>query len=350
MAPLRIALVGAGNIAGAHLRAYQQVADAEVVAVADIVPERAKAAAERWGISKWFADYREAVEWQAVDAVDICTPHAAHAPVALAALRAGKHVLVEKPMASRLKDAVAMVRAAQQAGKVLFCGIKSRWAPSTQRLKQFIASGVLGDLYFVEIVATRRRGIPGASFTRRATAGGGVVLDLGVYLVDTLLYLLDFPQPLTCSAFAGGFLGHRRDAVVHGGWHWNPDAFEVEDFGAAFLRFANGVAAVIKVCWAAHTDSLGTSFLLGTKGGLKLGNPPEWFFDCHGYMATATLPAPSSDGDGFVQEIRFFVEAVRNGTPPPVRPEEALTVQAVLESIYRSAQRGREVAVTVPTV
>lgn len=207
-----------------------------------------------------------------------------------------------------------------------------------------------GDIYFAEIVATRRRGIPESStFIRKETAGGGVVLDLGVYLVDTLLYLLGFPKPLTCSAIVGGFIGTQRDAVVHGCWWWNPAEFEVDDFGAAFLRFETETTAVIKVCWAAHIDSLGTSFLLGTKGCLKLTNPAEWFFDHAGYMAQTKLPK-AGDSDGFVQEVRFFVDAIRSGMPPPVRPEEALMVQAILEAIYRSAQLRREVQVTIPEV
>jgi len=351
MNPVRVALIGTGGIAGAHLDAYSRVKEAEVVAVCDIVPEKAEAAAKRWNVPKWFTDYRKVIQLPEVEAVDICTPHAVHAPVALAALKAGKHVLVEKPMTSNLKDAAKLVRAAKESGKVLFCGIKSRWAPSTQQVKRFIESGALGEIYFAEIVATRRRDIPGwgSTFIQKETAGGGVVLDLGVYLVDTLLYLLGFPKPLTCSAIVGGFIGNQPEAVVHGGWWWNPDEFEVDDFGAAFLRFENGTAAVIKVCWAAHIDSLGTSFLLGTKGGLKLTNPPEWFFDHAGYMAQTKLPQ-AGDSDGFVQEVQFFVEAIRNGTPPPVRPEEALTVQAVLEAIYRSANLKREVQVTIPEV
>ncbi len=351
MSPVRVAVIGTGGIAGAHLDAYSKVPDAEVVAVCDIIPEKAENAAKRWNVPKWFTDYRKVLQLPEVEAVDICTPHAIHAPIAIAALKAGKHVLVEKPMASNLKNAAKMVKTAKENGKVLFCGIKSRWAPSTQQVKKFIESGALGEIYYAEIVATRRRGIPGwgSTFIRKETAGGGVVLDLGVYLVDTLLYFLNFAKPLTCSAVAGGFIGKQPEAVVQGGWWWNPEEFEVDDFGAAFLRFENGTAAVIKVCWAAHIDSLGTSFLLGTKGGLKLTNPPEWFFDHAGYMAQTKLPQ-IGDSDGFVQEIQFFVEAIRNNTPPPVRPEEALTVQAVLEAIYRSAELKREVPVTIPSV
>lgn len=352
MTAVRVAVIGTGGIAGAHLNAYAQVPEAEVVAVCDIVPERAENAAKRWGVAKWFTDYRRVLQLPEVEAVDICTPHAFHAPIAIAALKAGKHVLVEKPMASNLKGAAAMVKAAKEAGKVLFCGIKSRWAASTRQIKSFVDSGALGDIYFAEIVSTRRRGIPGwgSTFIRKETAGGGVVLDLGVYLVDTLLYLLNFPKPLTCSAIVGGFIGTQPEAVVQGGWWWNPSEFEVDDFGAAFLRFDNGTAAVLKVCWAAHIDSLGTSFLLGTKGGLKIANPPEWFFDHAGFLAQTKLPQATDSVDGFVQEVRFFVDAIRNGTPPPVRPEEALSVQAVLEAVYRSAQQKWEVPVKVPEV
>jgi predicted dehydrogenase len=208
MTPLRVALIGAGGIAGAHFQAYQKVPEAEVVAVVDIVPERAISAAQRFGVPRWFTDHRQVLRLPDVDAVDICTPHGAHAPIAIDALRAGKHVLVEKPMASDLKQAVAMVRAAKENGRVLFCGIKSRWSAGTQQLKRFVESGALGDLYFAEIVATRRRGIPGASFTRRSMAGGGVVLDLGVYLVDTLALLAGFPATAHLLGFHRWFSRH----------------------------------------------------------------------------------------------------------------------------------------------
>lgn len=351
MQPLRVALIGAGGISSAHFQAYQKVPEAQVVAVADIIPERAKAAAERWGVPKWFTDYRKVLELQEVEGVDICTPHRAHAPIAIDALKAGKHVLVEKPMASSLKEATAMVRVAKQSGKILFCGIHSRWSLSLQQVKRFLETGALGEIYFAEIISTRRRGIPGwgTTFIRKDTAGGGVVLDLGVYLVDTLLYLLDFPKPLTCSALVGGFIGTQPEAVVKYSWYWDASQFEVDDFGAAFLRFENGAAAVVKVCWAAHIDSMGTSFLLGTKGGLKLSTPPEWFFDYGGYMAQTQLP-PAGEADGFVREVQFFVNAVRNGAPLPVLPEEELMVQAVLEAIYRSSKLKREVKVEVPEV
>lgn len=351
MSPVRVALIGTGGISGAHLDAYSKVNEAEVVAVCDIVPEKAEATAKKWNVKNWFTDYRKVLELPEVEAVDICTPHAAHAPIAIDALKAGKHVLVEKPMASNLKDATKMVKTAKEMGKVLFCGIISRWSPDIQRIKSFIESGALGEIYFAEFVSTRRRGIPGwgSTFIRKETAGGGVILDLGVYLVDTLLYFLNFAKPLTCSATVSDFIGKQHEAVVQGGWWWNPDEFEVEDFGSAFLRFENGATAIIKVCWAAHIDTLGNSFLLGTKGGLKLTHNFEWFFDYAGYMAKANLPQTETN-NGFVQEVQFFVEAIRNQAPLPVKPEEVLIVQAILEAIYRSAELGKEVAVKVPEV
>lgn len=236
MSPVRVALIGTGGIAGVHLDAYSKLNEAEVVAVCDIVPEKAESASQKWGVQKWFTDYRKVIELPEVEAVDICTPHAFHAPIAIAALKAGKHVLVEKPMASDLKDAEKMVKTAKEKGKVLFCGIISRWSPFIQQIKGFVDSGALGEIYFAEMVSTRRRGIPGwgSTFIRKETAGGGVVLDLGVYLVDTLLYFLNFVKPITCSATVSDFIGKQHDAVVCGGWWWNPDEFEVEDFGVAF--------------------------------------------------------------------------------------------------------------------
>ncbi len=347
MDPLRVALIGAGGIAQAHLDAYQKVDEAQVVAVVDIVEERARRTAERWGISRWYTDYRQALREDDIEAVDICTPHNVHAGPALEALRSGRPVLVEKPMTARLSDAVRMVRLAREKGLTLFCGIASRWSPYVQRVKSFLNGQPLGDIYYAEIVAYRRRGIPGGTFIRKETAGGGAILDIGVYAVDTLLFYLGFPKPLWCAAQAGAYLGRNPDAVVVGGWAWDPKQFEVEDFGAAFLQFDGGISALLKIAWAGHIDSMGTSFLMGTKGGLRLSQPPIWYYDQKGYMAEATLPATGS-ADTFVEEIRHFVRAVREGSPPPVLPDEALMVQAVLEAIYRSARTGRQVPVKVP--
>ncbi|MCS7223675.1 MAG: Gfo/Idh/MocA family oxidoreductase, partial [Armatimonadetes bacterium] len=347
MEPLRVALIGAGGIAQAHLEAYQKVPEATVVAVVDIVEERARRTAERWNIPKWFTDYRQALKENEVEAVDICTPHNVHAPPALEALKSGRSVLVEKPMTARLADAVQMVRLARQKNLTLFCGIASRWSPYVQQVKAFLQEKPLGDLYYAEMVVHRRRGIPGPTFTRKDTAGGGAVLDIGVYAVDTLLFYLGFPKPLTCTATIGGYLGTNPEAVVKNGWFWNTEQFEVEDFGVAFLQFEGGISATVKITWAAHIDSMGQSFLLGTKGGLCLSHPPVWYHDYGGYMVQTTLP-PIESHDTFAEEIRHFVRAVRTGEPPPVQPEEALMVQSILEAIYQSAQKRRQVVVKWP--
>ena len=148
--------------------------------------------------------------------------------------------------------------------------LKLRFTPQVLEAKRIIAAGTLGDLYYVETVADRRRGNPGGSFIKQATAGFGAVADIGVYALDTALYLMGHPKPVAVSAITSNELSRGSDPVLTG-WNANVKDTEVEDFAAAWVRFDNGIRMVFKTCWCMHLDTLGGTFLLGTKAGLRIG-------------------------------------------------------------------------------
>src|SRR5688572_19963686 len=170
IAPVRVGIIGAGGIARNHVLAYHRLPDVEIVAVADIVPGKAEAFAKEFDIPRSFTDYCDLLNMPEIEAVDVCTYNQAHRQPTVDALNAGKHVLVEKPLAAQLDDAVAMIRASQAAGKILHTAFWTRWQPNMQTARKMVQSGALGHVYYAQMVGGGRRRIPGGSFLRRATA------------------------------------------------------------------------------------------------------------------------------------------------------------------------------------
>lgn len=346
---VKVGIIGTGGIANIHARYYKELPDVELVAVADIDEKRAAEFAEKWGVpeNNVFTDYSRMLQSVQLDAVSVCTPHGIHAKPTIEALRKGIHVHVEKPMASRAADALEMWKAAKESGKILMVGFQSRWSPEIVAAKRIVASGSLGRVYYCEAtLGGRRRGIPGsATFLKRDLAGGGVVLDLGCYAIDNAMHILGFPRPISVSATVEAAIGPQKNSIVECGWGWNPEDFEVEDFAAAFIRLEGGCSIVLKESWAMHLNSLGSAFFLGTKGGLRL-SPLEVYRDEWGYMTTTTLTLPQVDT--YREKVKAFVEAVRKGGPSPIDPREIVIEQFILETVYESASKGKEVEVRLP--
>ncbi len=209
---VRIGIIGGGGIAQAHAAQYLKLPDVHVTAVADIVPGRAQAFIERMGLvgTRAFTDYHDLLALD-IDGVDICTFNRAHCQPAIDALVAHKHTMVVKPMSVTLEEAVAMVHTSRKTGAMLMINFISRWEPHTLAARRVVASGELGQIYYVESGGGRRYGIPGGTFISKATAGGGAVLDIGCYAIDTVMYALGNPRPLTVSATTSAHLGSSPD-------------------------------------------------------------------------------------------------------------------------------------------
>jgi len=348
MMTIKVGVIGTGGISNAHMGGYQKVAGVEVIACADIEPGRAAEWAKRYNVPHAFEDYKKLLAMDEIDMVSVCTYNRAHMKPTVDALKAGKHVLVEKPMSDNLKEAHTMMKTAQETGKLLMVAITSRFNPANRAARQMVQDGVLGDIYFAETTGTRRRGIPGGTFVRKNTAGGGAVVDIGVYAIDTAMFIMDFPRPVAVSAITNDYISkHTRPLPFSGGWKWDPDKVELEEFGAAWIRFEDGRVMVFKMSWAVHLNSMGNTFFLGTEGGLQLG-PLQVFKDMYGCMMDIT-PRDLPDFDGFRDEIQAMVNAIRTGGPSPVPAEGVIWTNVIMDGIYRSVKAGgKEVKVGLP--
>jgi len=355
---VRIGIIGAGEIAGVHYEKYKTIPDVEIVAISDVDEGVLERRVKEWNLPKEnaFKDYNDMLSSVELDGVSICTPHKFHAPATVAALKKGVNVLVEKPMASTGDEALSMYKAAKESGKILMVGFQSRYNPELQAAKKFVDSGFLGKPYYAEAVdGGRRRGIPGwgssagPTFISKSLAGGGATLDIGVYVLDNALYLLNHPVPVSVSAMTADYIGHDPTAnKVAGAWYWDPSKFEVEELSAAFIRFENDLTMIYKQAWAMHADSLGSPLILGTKGGITIRQGvPTFYTDQNGYMVNIT-PSGLPKVDTFRQKIVDFVEAIQGKKQNPIDPKGIVAMHYIIDGIYLSAQTKKEVSINLP--
>jgi predicted dehydrogenase len=352
MMPIGIGIIGTGGISRAHVAAYRQLADqARLVAVADIDLQRAHAAAAEWGVEHAFADYRELLDLKEVEAVSVCTFNQAHCAPTVAALEAGKHVLVEKPMATTTEEAWRMVQAARRNSKLLMVEMKWRFMPQILAARQSIQRGELGRIYYAEAIGWQHRGIPGGTFIQQETAGGGALMDNGVYTLDAILHLLGHPRPLTVSGTAETTFGRSP------GGSWDPQRFSVEDFGIAYVRLEGGITLYFAHSWSINFPEQWQLRVAGEQGSVEIrpfGPEPTLRICQGGYTdlkdvtpVEAEWPAGSIEVE---YAVRQFVEAIRHKRPSPVPGETFLYTNVIFDGIYASSRQGGEVAVEVPGV
>jgi predicted dehydrogenase len=347
MKPIGIGIIGSGGIAqGAHLPAYKALAEenVRVIAVADVRRETAEQAAKKFEVPHVFEDYRDLLRRDDIDAVSVCTPNFMHKQPAIDAMEAGKHVLVEKPLAINAAEGREMVEAARRTGRKLQAGLNNRFGSAQQALKRFIEAGELGDIYYARSQALRRRGIPSwGVFTQKDKQGGGPLIDIGVHILDLTLWLMGHPKPVSASGQVYTKFGTRSDVVGLMG-QWDPEKYTVEDFGVGFIRFETGATLTLETSFAANLEKeIFNAELFGTEGGCSL-SPLRLFLERHKTLLDAT-PVSLPQVHTHQAEIRSFIEAIRNDTEPVVTGEEGLMVTAILDAIYRSAEEGREVPV-----
>ena len=359
---IRVGIVGTGGISRAHHRAYTKVGGFEIVAVCDIIAEKALQAAENWGVPKKnvFTSYNKMLEMDEIDTVSVCTYNQAHRRPTVAALNAGKHVFCEKPMAATLADATAMVRAAKASGKILQIGLKSAFTPKLQFAKKVIDQGIIGGIYYSESARCRRRGNPGRTFIYKKTAGAGAIVDIGVYNLHNSLYAMGYPKPVRVSAITEDYISMQNPRFR--------DKMDVEEFGAAWVRFENGGVMVFKISWAVHQDSLGGVFCLGKNAGISLDGPivyaDSYSKELQKLVKSEGLTAKADPPEGMTT-IRFkgfpevdvweaqmtaFREAVKTDAVSPLPPECVLLTNVIMDGIFRSHESKKEVAVKVPEI
>lgn len=361
METIKVGIIGTGGISRAHQGTYARIEGVEIIAVCDIFKEKALRAAEEWGVpsKNAFTSYNKMLQMDELDAISVCTYNQAHRRPTVAALEAGKHVLCEKPMAASLADATAMVRAAKKSGKILQIGIHSTFRPDLVLARKIVEAGILGDIYYTETSVCRRRGIPGHTFIHKKTAGAGAIVDIGIYNMHDALFVLGYPKPVRVSAFTCDYLA-RQDP------RW--ETMDVEEFGAAWIRFEDGSTMLFKISWAVHQDSLGGNYFLGKQAGLSLGGPvvyadsvPEELKKLAEAEGCTLNPDPPEgmttirvEGlpsvDVWPAQVTAFLNAIRGDAPSPIPPEGVLLTNVIMDGIFKSTKRGREVAVKVPEI
>ena len=350
MSKVKIALIGAGNIANAHLESYCKVPDAEIVAICDINPDRLAKTADRFGIERRYTDVDSMLaDNPDLDAADVCVWNCNHAECSIKALNAGLNVLCEKPMAYSAKEAEEMKAAAERSGKLLMIGFVLRFSNEAKIAQDFIEKDYLGEIYHAKAQYVRRHGNPGGWFADKARSGGGPIIDLGVHVIDLTRYLMGNPKPVSVYAVASNRLGDRKYIKTGPGWvpedAKEDDVCTVEDFATALIRYDNGASTFLETSYDINGEDIGKKQLFGTKGGMDLSNGVKLYTTVNDYLADIDVKTANLNGgqDMFVAEMAHFVDCVKNGTECLAKAEDGITVMKILDAIYESARTGHEV-------
>ena len=352
---LRLGIIGCGGIAnGKHMPAEKRNPRAEMVAFCDIIPERAQKAKEEYGTedSAVYTDYKELLKDETIDAVLVLTHNQGHCRITVDALKAGKHVLCEKPMATTYEEAVKMIEAAKKNNKVLTIGYQNRWRPDSMYMKQMAKDGEFGEVYYAEAIAIRRRAVPTwGVFIDEEKQGGGPLIDIGTHALDLTLHMMDNYEPAYCVGKT--FHKLNKNTETGNAWgDWDVDRFTAEDSAFGFIVMKNGAVIYLKSSWAlnmadpkeaitticgdkAGADMLDGLRINGVKNGRQYIMKPNFstggvaFFDGAGGKEPADYEAAN------------FSAAILDGQELNVKPEQAAVVTRILEGIYKSQQTGK---------
>jgi predicted dehydrogenase len=342
---LGIAIIGTGTIANAHMRSLSQHAPANVVAVYDVLGDRARDFATKWNIPTVTSSLDDITASGDVDAVIVSTPPFAHMEPTIAALEAGKHVLCEKPFALDPDEAERMTETAERTGQYLaVCSARKRCGAAMRKAHDLGASGQLGDVYHVRSSQFRVRGRPGIDilkdthwFLDSRRAGGGALIDIGVYEIDAMLWLLGNPRvkSVLCTTKLG--IGDPAPA---------PLTQDVEDHAVVMFACENGASGVLEIAWSSNMGGANGIFLFGTKAGLRFG--PLTYLQAGTMNPRRAVEERVLDGDdgntqGFGDVSTQFVDAVLAGRQPYTPARDALEVTRVMHAAYESARTGAAV-------
>jgi predicted dehydrogenase len=343
-----IAVIGAGAIGQDHIASFQQHPAARVVALADVSAERGRETADKFGVPELVTDYRVLLARDDIDVVSIALPNYLHGPVALEALRSGKHVMLDKPMTTNAREGARLVAEARKRRRLFMVGQNQRFTPDVQTARTLVERGVLGEVYHARSAACRRSGIPriGSWFTQKKYSGGGCIYDIGVHALDRTLYLMGEFDAAAVSGMTYSKMGPRG----LGGGTWGRSEidpakpFDVDDLAVALIKLKSGRTVLLEVSWAAHQEVPGvdTTQLFGTDAGLVLSPLKVFRNGKTGYETELTRNLPN-----FVSTNRMvhFIDVLLGKAKPHVTPVQSLAVQKILDAIYASAAGGREVRI-----
>ncbi|MBR3715848.1 MAG: Gfo/Idh/MocA family oxidoreductase [Clostridia bacterium] len=355
MEKLKVGIIGCGGIAnGKHMPSIKKVQNLEMVAFCDIIRERAEKAAREYGTpdAKVYTDYKEMLKDESINNVRVLTPNRLHAQISIDAMRAGKHVLCEKPMAATYEDAKRMLEAQKETGMLLTIGYQHKFDADVMYAKDEADKNSFGEIYFAKGNVIRRRGVPTwGVFTSKEDQGGGSLIDIGTHVLDIVLYLMDNYKPKYVVGTTYDKLKGQKDSANPFG-PWDPDNYDVEEAAFGYVVMENGATIILETSWALNTtDVCGVRYMVcGTEAGADNYNGK---FKINGvnnnrqYIHTPDLaPAgvafyDSKDTSPTVLEQIVFTNAILGKGELVTKPECAAVVTQILEGIYISAETGK---------
>ena len=336
------------------MRGYATMPDlCEMVAVCDVNEKIAQEAADKFSVGKVYTDYKQMLADGVVDAVSVATPNKFHKDPTIDALKAGVHVLCEKPLAMNAAEAKEMCVAARESGKILQVALQSRFSGPGRFMKSYIEQGNMGDIYFARAQALRRRGVPHwGVFIDKEKQGGGPLIDIGVHILDFTLFLMGYPKPVSASGKTWDMMGKNPELTNNFG-EYDRAKFTVEDFAVGLIKFDNGAVVSLESSFMANqqeNDIMKTQ-LFGTKAGASVriwGDDPieiytekdKQLFD----MKPKNIPHVES---AHTAEVVAFVNAILDGKESPVPGLNGLILNAIFDALYKSSETGREELVDV---
>ncbi len=352
MKTVKIGVVGNGSISTAHMLGYSkllQEGKVELVAACDINGQRAQEWATKYGFKEVYTDYNEMLDKSDIDAISVCTWNNGHAPISIAALNKGKHVLCEKPPAMNPKEAIAMKEAADKSGKTLMIGFVRRFGRNAELVLDFAQKGFFGDYNFSKIAVTRRCGCPLGWFANKELSGGGPLIDNGVHLIDIVRYLTGKPTAVSCYAATYNNIGSRTH--IKGMDRYSSvdpsDYNDVEDLAVGMVRFDNGMTMSLEFSYSQdiETDVIAVE-IYGSKGGVIMEPKLKLMTEMNDYLVDITPQTSTFDfSKGFENEIRHFIDVV-NGEIENRNPiTDGIELMHIICSMYRSANEKREIII-----
>ncbi len=348
---VKVGIIGVGQIGKHHIENYKKIEGVEIVAVADINEEEAKRVASLYGIPYVYKNFRDLLKHEEIEAVDVCLHNNFHMPVTVEALKAGKNVYCEKPMAGSYHDALLMYETAKATGKMLSIQISTIFSREAKAAKQIIKAGLVGDIYHARSVGMRRRGRPfvdgygSPSFVQKSQARGGALYDTGVYQICRLLFLMGNPQPLRISGkiYQELPMDEKRREI---------SKYDVEEFAAGFVNMENDISMDIIEAWAVNYSPSEGSAVFGNLGGIRL-EPFAFFTNLADLEMDITVNLDSAVwrwhtvsypdvADAYDSPQQHWVAALQGRVPLLPTAEIALTSMLISEGIYLSSQLQRE--------
>lgn len=346
---VKVGVIGIGAIGTIHADAYKATPEAELTAICDVSKERLSSQGDRLGVAQRFANYHDLLKSD-VDAVSVCVGNVLHRDVAIAALKAGKHVLLEKPMAMNANQATDIAVAAKKARRVLQIAMVWRQAADVQLVREYVQNGFFGSIYHIRIVMLRRRGIPGLGgwFTTKSASGGGPMIDLGVHVFDAAMYMSGLWKPTHVSAMTYAKFGRNMKDYKYVSMWAGPPRFngvcDVEDYSVGMIRFGKQATMSFEISWAGNTEETQFIDILGDKAGARVidGKPLTIMTEHNGRPADIS---PKFDGNvnRFQQQNSKFVAACKGLRPPVVTGDEGVTTMKLIDAVYASGKAGHEV-------